>query len=135
MVVTVPQSLSYVTLGALDMRTLRAFYGSLGWTERPGSDDAFTTFDAGGVLLALYPIEHLAAEAAPNESLPQTGWNGTTLGINVESIAAVDDAFAAAQAAGGQPVTSPVRREWGGYSAYFADPEGNRWELTWAPES
>src|SRR6202011_1041880 len=86
-VVTVPQRLSYVTLGARNMAVLRRFYPSLGGTERPGSDDNFATFDAGGVLLALYPIEHLGAEAAPTEPLPPTGWNGTTLGINVESTA------------------------------------------------
>jgi predicted lactoylglutathione lyase len=132
--VTVPQRLSYVTLGARNMSGLRSFYAALGWTERPGSDDDFATFDVEGVLLALYPVERLGAEAAPREPLPPTGWNGITLGINVESTDAVDEAFDSAQTAGGFPVTPPVRREWGGYSAYIADPEGNRWELTWAPE-
>jgi uncharacterized glyoxalase superfamily protein PhnB len=27
----------------------------------------------------------------------------------------------------------PVDRDWGGRSGYFADPEGNRWEVAWAP--
>jgi uncharacterized protein len=133
-VVTVPQRLSFVTLGARNMPVLRGFYASLGWRERPGSDDNFATFDAGGVLLAIYPIERLGAEAAPTEPLPLPGWNGITLGINVESTGAVDDAFEVAQAAGAHPIASPVRREWGGYSAYIADPEGNRWEIVWAPD-
>jgi catechol 2,3-dioxygenase-like lactoylglutathione lyase family enzyme len=132
-VVTVPQRLSYITLGARSMRDLRAFYAALGWSERPGSDDDFATFDAGAVLLALYPIERLGAEAAPEEPLPGHSWNGITLGINVESAAAVDEAFEVAQSAGGRPIAAPVRREWGGYSAYVADPDGNRWEITWAP--
>jgi uncharacterized protein len=132
-VVTVPQRLSFVTLGARNMPVLRGFYASLGWSERPGSDDNFATYDAGGVVLALYPLDRLGAEAAPTDPLPLPGWNGITLGINVESAGAVDEAFEVAQAAGAQAIASPVRREWGGYSAYMADPEGNRWEIAWAP--
>jgi predicted lactoylglutathione lyase len=132
-VVTVPQRLSFVTLGARNMTVLRGYYAALGWSERPGSDDNFATYDAGDVVLALYPIERLGAEAAPMEPLPLPGWNGITLGVNVESADAVDEAFKVAQAAGGRPIASPVLREWGGYSAYVADPEGNRWEIAWAP--
>jgi uncharacterized protein len=29
-------------------------------------------------------------------------------------------------------VAAPTEREWGGYSAYVADPE-IRWEIAWAP--
>ena len=46
---TVPQRLSFVTLGARNMIVLRGFYASLGWSERPGSDDNFATYDAGDV--------------------------------------------------------------------------------------
>jgi predicted lactoylglutathione lyase len=132
--VTVPQRLSFVTLGARSMTVLRDFYAALGWSERPGSDDDFVTYDAGGVLLALYLIERLGDEAAPREPLPHSGWNGVTLGINVENADAVDEAFTVALRAGAYPIASPVRREWGGYSAYIADPEWNRWEIAWAPD-
>lgn len=57
-----------------------------------------------------------------------------TFGVNVESRAAVDKAFRNALAAGARAVGGPVDREWGGYSGYVADPDGNRWEITWAPE-
>jgi predicted lactoylglutathione lyase len=132
---SIPQRVSFITLGARDMETLRGFYSALGWHERSGSDDNFATYEAGTVLLALYPIGRLGAEAAPQESLPEPGWNGVTLGVNVESGDAVDDAFRVALAAGARAVTDPVRREWGGYSGYIADPEGNRWEIAWAPDS
>ncbi len=130
---SLPQRLSYVTLGARDMTAMRAFYSGLGWTERPGSSNDFATYDMGGVLLALYPLGLLGQEAAPGEAAPGAGWNGVTLGINVEDRAAVDDAFDAAVAARATSVARPVQREWGGYSCYIADPEGNRWEITWAP--
>jgi hypothetical protein len=113
---SIPQRVSFITLGARDMETLRGFYSALGWHERLGSDDNFATYEAGTVLLALYPIGLLGAEAAPHESLPEPGWNGVTLGVNVESGDAVDDAFHVALAAGARAVTDPVKREWGGYS-------------------
>lgn len=30
-------------------------------------------------------------------------------------------------------VTGPIRRDWGGYSGYFADPDGFRWEVAHHP--
>jgi uncharacterized glyoxalase superfamily protein PhnB len=27
-----------------------------------------------------------------------------------------------------------IRRDWGGYSGYFADPDGYRWEIATNPE-
>jgi catechol 2,3-dioxygenase-like lactoylglutathione lyase family enzyme len=125
--------LTYITLGARDMSELRSFYADLGWRERDGSNNEFTTFEVGGLVLALYPLDRLGAEAAPGEPAPPASWNGVTLGLNVESSDAVDAAVRAATSAGATLVAKPTRREWGGYSAYIADPESNRWEITWAP--
>ncbi|MGH9917920.1 MAG: VOC family protein, partial [Nitrososphaerales archaeon] len=58
---------------------------------------------------------------------------GTTLTVNVATREEVDDAIATALAAGARAVGSPVEREWGGYTGYFSDPEGHRWEIAWAP--
>ena len=132
---TFPQRISYITLGARNMATLRTFYARMGWQERGGSNDHFATYDAGAVLLALYPIGRLGEEAAPGERPPpESGWNGVTLGVNVERPQYVDDAVRSAVAAGARAVADPVKREWGGYSGYIKDPEGNRWEIAWAPE-
>lgn len=56
-----------------------------------------------------------------------------TLAVNVDSAEAVNEAFASAAAAGAQAVAEPQDRSWGGRSGYIADPEGNRWEIAWAP--
>ena len=56
-----------------------------------------------------------------------------TLAINLSDVESVDEAHRAAVEAGADPVADPVDREWGGYSGYIADPEGNRWEIAWAP--
>jgi len=50
----------------------------------------------------------------------------------VDSPEQVDTVFLAAVAAGATPVAEPVNGDWGGRSAYIADPEGNRWEIAWA---
>jgi uncharacterized protein len=121
-----------VTLGARDLPRLRKFYEGLGWPSMAGSDDGWAGFLLGGVVLTMYPIEALAAEAAPGQSIA-TGFSGVTLACNVDTEEDVDIAFAAAIEAGATPVAVPVAREWGGRSAYFADPEGNRWEIAWAP--
>lgn len=129
-----PSRLSVVTLGARDLPRLRRFYRGLGWEELPSGDDGWTGFLLGGVLLALYPLDELAAEAAPDAPAP-TGWSGITLACNVDSSQQVDTAFGAAVAAGATVVAEPVDRSWGGRSAYIADPEGNRWEIAWAPSA
>ncbi len=130
----IPERLTVVTLGARDIPRLRAFYEGMGWSSRPGSNDEFTTFHLGGVILAMYPRELLQAEAAADLMLPVDGmWNGITLAMNVDGRDEVDEVFDAAVAAGAHPVATPQDREWGGRSGYISDPEGNRWEIAWAP--
>ena len=130
----VPQRLTVVTFGARSVPTLRAFYRAIGWEENDGSDDTYTSFTLNGVRLALYPIELLGEEAAPQGAVIAPGvWNGITLGINVASREQVERAFEEAVAAGGRAIEAPAERSWGGASAYVADPEGHRWEIAWAP--
>lgn len=129
----VPQRMTFVTLGTRDMRRARRFYGAWGWQERAGSSDEFAQFGMGGVRLALYPLDLLGREAAPGAALPSGEWNGVTLAINVESREAVDRVYRVATGSGAEEIAEPVDREWGGYSAYVADPEGQRWEIAWNP--
>lgn len=51
------------------------------------------------------------------------------MAINVESEEQVQDVFDTAVASGAIEIQEPTRRDWGGLSAYIADPEGNRWEI------
>ena len=131
--VEVPQRLTFVTLGPRDMRRRRAFYAEWGWREREGSDDEFTAFQLGSVRLALYPLDLLGVEAAPDAPPPGGDWNGVTLAVNVPAREDVEAVFEAAARAGAQVVAAPVDREWGGFSGYVADVEGQRWEIAWLP--
>jgi predicted lactoylglutathione lyase len=129
-----PQRINSVTLGARSVRSLRDFYRAWGWSENDESNDEYTSFTAGDLRLALYPLDLLRHEAAPGSRPPEPGtWNGVTLAINFASSTEVDQAVEDARAAGASLVGAPADRDWGGYSGYVADPEGNRWELVWAP--
>jgi len=126
----VPERLSFVTLGARDFARQRAFYLGLGWTPRIETDD-FVSFLVGGVVLAIYPLASLTAEAAPDQKA-DGGWSGVTLSSNVERREDVDGVWQAWVAAGATPIAEPVDREYGPRSGYPAEPEGKRWEIAYA---
>ena len=83
-------------------------------------------------MLGLYDAALLAEEAGA-AAPPPPGYKGVTLACNVERKQQVDEALAAAVEAGATVLAEPVDRDWGGRSAYFADPEGNAWEVAWLP--
>ena len=105
----VPARLSIVTLGVRNMGVLRSFYRALSWPELSSGDDAWTGFLLGGILLALFPLPDLTAEAAPGSPAP-TGWSGITLACTVSTREEVDTALAAAVAAGATPVADATDR-------------------------
>jgi uncharacterized protein len=45
----------------------------------------------------------------------------------------VDQAIASACAAGAALLRAASEKEWGGYSGYFADPDGQPWEIAYNP--
>lgn len=47
----------------------------MGWEENDGSDETYTSFTMGSLRLALYPIDLLGKEAAP-----ETTWSRPTRG-------------------------------------------------------
>jgi catechol 2,3-dioxygenase-like lactoylglutathione lyase family enzyme len=128
--VRIPPRLNFVTLGVRDFDAMRAFYESLGWPTK-FVDDHFVSFQIGTVILALYPIDRLGAEAAAEPPPPGT-WSGWTLAYNVAARDEVDAAWQRWVDAGATPVNEPVDHPYGPRSGYVADPEGNRWEIAYA---
>jgi catechol 2,3-dioxygenase-like lactoylglutathione lyase family enzyme len=129
---TVPSRLSVATVGARDIPALRAFYQRLGWTTTTPEGD-FAAFPLGGAVFCIFDLAHLAAEAGGAPVPEPVPFKGFTLSINVDERPQVDTALAAAREAGATVLAEPVDRDWGGCSAYFADPEGNAWEIAWLP--
>ncbi|MEA2418718.1 MAG: uncharacterized protein QOE60_924, partial [Thermoleophilaceae bacterium] len=52
----------------------------------------------------------------------------------VRSAADVDRLLKEVAAGGGRIVKPGQHAEWGGYSGYFADPDGFRWEIAMNPD-
>jgi catechol 2,3-dioxygenase-like lactoylglutathione lyase family enzyme len=129
----VPAIISLVTLGVRDVPASTRFYQALGFELSPGSVEGVVSFfRTSGGLLGLFGEGDLAADA---QAEPRTtdGFRGVTLSINVDSPAAVDGALAAA-AATGATIPKPAKAAaWGGYSGYFADPDGHLWEVAHNP--
>ena len=67
---------------------------------------------------------------SPDASL---GTGAMTLAQNFTTEAEVDAAFATAIEAGGTALKAPEKVFWGGYSGYWADPDGHVWEVAMNP--
>jgi catechol 2,3-dioxygenase-like lactoylglutathione lyase family enzyme len=125
-----PKSISLITLGVRDLERSRAFYAALGWkaAKAPGG---VVFIQLAGQVLGLFPLEDLAKDMGqPGAAL---GFGAVTLARNFSTEAEVDAAFALALAAGASAVKRPEKVFWGGYSGYFADPDGHLWELAMNP--
>jgi catechol 2,3-dioxygenase-like lactoylglutathione lyase family enzyme len=133
----IPSRITVATLGAYDMPAMRAFYRALGWRVTANASDDFASFHTDGCILALFPFGELAGDARVPMSDVGTAFRGVTLALNVmraEDVdASIEEIRAAAAPLGGRIVKDPQTAPWGGRSAYFADPEGNLWEVVWAP--
>lgn len=123
--------MSLVTLGVRDMARAPGFYERLGWRVSSASNDGVAFFKAGGVVLGLYGREALAEDAGVSPE--GSGFAGVALAHNTASRAAVDAVIAEVEAAGGMVIKPAEDVLWGGYSGYFADPDGHLWEVAWNP--
>ncbi|HVF33178.1 MAG TPA: VOC family protein [Acidimicrobiales bacterium] len=120
---------SLITLGVSDPVRARRFYEALGWVgESPDGEVVF--FQAGGMVLALWTREKLAADSAVTDG---GGWGGVTLAHNVGSPDEVDALLGEAEAAGATIARPGEPTFWGGYSGIFLDPDGHPWEVAHNP--
>lgn len=124
-------SISLVTLGVSDLaESIRFYRDGLEFPlqdREADSDVAF--FELAGTWLSLYPRELLAEDATvPDDG---SGFAGVTIAHNVEEKETVDEVLAEAVDAGGELVKPAEETFWGGYSGYFADPDGHLWEVAY----
>ena len=124
--------ISIITLGVTDLpRSVEFYRDGLGLPLNDENTESIAFFRIHGTWLALYPREALAADAGvPTEG---SGFSGVTLAHNVRTREEVDALLDVAVAAGATLVKPAEDTFWGGYSGYFADPEGYLWEVAWNP--
>ena len=124
------QRLSLVTLGVADLERSLRFYEGLGW-RRANDHAEVAFFQAGGMVLGLFGRAALAADAGLAED--GSGFRGVALAYNARTRQEVDAVLAEAATAGATIVKPAKDAFWGGYSGYFADPDGHLWEVAWNP--
>jgi catechol 2,3-dioxygenase-like lactoylglutathione lyase family enzyme len=125
------QRVSLITLGVADLDRSRTFYERLGWRRAMPHTKDVVFFQVGGMALALYGRNDLANDALV--SAEGHGFRGFALAYNTRTRAEVDAVLTGAEAAGGRILKPAREASWGGYSGYFADPDGFAWEVAWNP--
>lgn len=123
--------ISLLTLGVADVARARRFYEALGFRASSASNPGVTFFPAGGVVLALFGRGALAEDATVADGSPS--FAGVALAHNVRTEAEVGEILEAVVRAGGRIVKPAARAFWGGWSGYFADPDGHLWEVAHNP--
>ncbi|KQX72311.1 MULTISPECIES: VOC family protein [Aeromicrobium] len=126
------QRISLITLGVADLARARRFYeDGLGWVKGNDEDEVAFYQLSNGLVLAIWSRDELAADARTTDT--GATFSGISIAFNTRSHDEVDDVLAAVEAAGGA-VTKPAEEQvWGGYSGYFADPDGHPWEVAYNP--
>jgi predicted lactoylglutathione lyase len=125
-------NITLITLGVADVAKATAFYEALGFVRsKSASQEAVTFFKAGPVVLGLFGREALHEDAQAGDL-----WNGNggiAVAQNVASEAEVDAVMATAEDSGARILKPASQTFWGGYNGYFADPDGNIWEIAFNP--
>jgi uncharacterized protein len=127
------QRVSFVTLAVRDVGASRTFFtDGLGWEPAlfvAGEVLMFKVADK--VVLSLWDADHFEAEVGAAPALG--GVPPVTLAHNCATKAGVDRVLETARRAGSEDVREAQEREWGGYTGYFTDPDGYRWEIAYNP--
>jgi catechol 2,3-dioxygenase-like lactoylglutathione lyase family enzyme len=126
--------LHVVTLGVSDFERAVRFYSDLGFERRfKATGDAIAFFDAGRIILSLFRWDMLAEDACVDPRPRPEAFRGTTLAQMYRTDTEVDAAMSKALVAGGTLLKRAEKTSFGGYSGYFADPDGHVWEAVRAP--
>ena len=125
------QRVSLITLGVGDLARAVRFYEQLGW-RRGNTEDSVAFFQIPGGVFGLWSRASLAEDAGvENDSMGKFG--GVALAYNTRSRREVDEVLAEAARAGARILKPGHDAVWGGYTGYFADPDGHIWEVAWNP--
>lgn len=125
--------ITILTLGVSDLDKATEFYKTVLGTPPNTSADGITFIELPGTWISLYPLDKLAEDISPGIPITRDGFSGVTLAYNARSREDVIAIVERAGSAGARIVKEPQETFWGGFSGYFADPDGHYWEVAWGP--
>ena len=122
--------LSFVTLGVADLAVSRHFYGTVLGLKPMHDEAGVVMYRLNGMVLSLFPQEELMKDAHVSGEARGARFS---LAHNLRTEAEVDAFFAHLKAHRATITKMPEKVFWGGYSGYFADPDGHLWEIAHNP--
>ena len=126
--------LTMITLGVSNMRASIAFYEALGFARKfRATGEVVAFFETGGTAIGLFPWHQLAQDVTLSENPRPQGFRGVTLAWNCRTTEEVDAVLNFAISKGASLLKPARKTDYGGYSGYFADPDGHPWEVVVAP--
>jgi hypothetical protein len=126
------QKINIITIGVSDFPKMLAFYKNrLGWPTKAKATDKIAFFNLSGLVFAICDINLLKEDC--DQPMSAATPPHFTLAQNLAGPDEVNKAFELIEKAGGKIIKQPQKASWGGYSGYFADPEGNLWEIAYNP--
>ena len=123
--------ISIITLAVTDLERSTTFYEQGLGLKRMNEMEGISFFGMGGTMLGLYPRDKLAEDIGIPDG--DVTFPSMTLAHNVESPEKVNAVLDEAVASGATLIKPGQEVFWGGYSGYFADPDGHYWEVAWNP--
>ena len=131
---SLPNRVSLITLGSTDVERSAAFYEALGWKRSSASvKNEVAFFQLIDSALGIWSYQALAKEAGLDPADPLS-YRGFSCSINMGSEVEVDQVLNAATTAGATITRPAFRADWGGYTGYFKDLDGNLWEIAHNPD-
>jgi catechol 2,3-dioxygenase-like lactoylglutathione lyase family enzyme len=128
--------INVIALGVRNMeKSIRFYRDGLGFqTDEKEDNPKVIFFNTAGTKFELYPLELLAQDISEtNPPEIENGFGGITLAYNVKTEQEVHEIIELARKSGATIVKEPQKVFWGGYHAYFADPDDYYWEVAYNP--
>ncbi len=115
-------------------RSIAFYTGKLGFRLRRRAEGFADFTGAGPTTLALWEIGHIAAHTGVSGDRAGPRVHKACAAVELASPAAVDEAYRSLSEVGIVFEGPPADHVWNARCCYFADPDGNLWELyAWLP--
>ncbi|MFB9843348.1 VOC family protein [Mucilaginibacter ginsenosidivorans] len=120
-----------ITIAAQDIQSLKRFYNQVLEWKILAQNEKVVMFRLNNTILTVCTIDVFTDYAGMQP--PGKGEKNFYLTVNLDSPKRVDQTLQKLAALNVDIVKMPKKAFWGGYSGFFADPEGNRWEVCYNP--